>query len=323
LAARRGHVGVVEILLRNKAAVNAQNSEGHSPLHEAVIGGHSEVARLLLANHADVNSKDKRGSTPLHDAFYDRKNQKKLAELLLDNHATVDAEDNEGRTPFKVAVGMAEKETIELLLARGATADVFDAVASGCLEKLKELLNADPSLVKSRNVNHSYRTALHYAAENGDKEAVRMLLDLGADANSATEERVRSSSSGGLAAAWSDEATAKQKSGWTPLHYAAERGHTETVALLVGRGANRNAECGDGRTPMHLAAPKAHIDVLKVLLNKKPMQIAVEAGYTAAIKTLLTKRPNINAKDHRGQTPLRLSSHDNARQWLSRHGARE
>ena len=47
LAALRGHKDVAELLLANKAEVNAKDNNGETPLHEAVDKGHKDVAGLL------------------------------------------------------------------------------------------------------------------------------------------------------------------------------------------------------------------------------------------------------------------------------------
>ena len=40
---------------------------------------------------------------------------------------------------------------------------------------------------------------------------------------------------------------AKTPSGWAPLHYAARRGHTNIVKLLLAKGANVNTKDENGR----------------------------------------------------------------------------
>ena len=44
------------------------------------------------------------------------------------------------------------------------------------------------------------------------------------------------------------------KSGWTPMHAAATRGHTCTVIRLAALGAHVEARDQHARTPLHLAA---------------------------------------------------------------------
>jgi ankyrin repeat protein len=66
-------------------------------------------------------------------------------------------------------------------------------------------------------------TALHEAAQSGDADTVRMLLDAGADPNART---------GTL----DDGSTGK-----SPLDLARKAGHEEVAALLLARGAHDGA----------------------------------------------------------------------------------
>ncbi|EAN82769.1 ankyrin repeat protein [Trypanosoma cruzi] len=70
--------------------------------------------------------------------------------------------------------------------------------------------------------------------------------------------------------------------GWTPLHYAAERGFTAVVERLLDEGANPNARDEMKRTPLHLAAGAGHVGVLQILLKNGAMPSAKNvAGLTA------------------------------------------
>ena len=93
-AASHDHNDVVELLLANKAEVNATNNDGDTPLHAAAFKGHKDVAELLLANKADVNARDNYGWTALHTAVLNR--HKDMAELLLASNADVNAQENVG-----------------------------------------------------------------------------------------------------------------------------------------------------------------------------------------------------------------------------------
>ena len=69
LAASRGHVGVVKQLCAAAgAAVDAQDTDGDSPLILATKGGHEGVVRALLAHGARRDARDERGGTVLHFA---------------------------------------------------------------------------------------------------------------------------------------------------------------------------------------------------------------------------------------------------------------
>ncbi len=60
---------------------------------------------------------------------------------------------------------------------------------------------------------------------------------------------------------------AVNKSGWTPLHYAATGGHLRVAAFLIGAHADVNAESPNGTTPLMMAAMYANSGMVKLLLE--------------------------------------------------------
>src|SRR5690606_19338998 len=55
--------------------------------------------------------------------------------------------------------------------------------------------------------------------------------------------------------------------GWTPLHYAASKGRTDTARMLIERGALVNAPAPDGTTPLMMAAYSGDRETVQLLLN--------------------------------------------------------
>ena len=84
------------------------------------------------------------------------------------------------------------------------------------------------------------------AAQNGDVSAVKKLLAGGADITCQDEE-------------WAG----------TPLHWAAFKGHSKVVSLLLDKGADVNATNKDGRTALFMAAGFNHRQVVEILLRHK------------------------------------------------------
>ena len=105
---------MAELLLANKADVNAKDKDGATPLFWAAKKGHKDVAELLLANRADVDARNNIDATPLH--FAALRGHKDVAEWLLTSEADVDAKESKyGQTPLDLAATGGHKDVAELL----------------------------------------------------------------------------------------------------------------------------------------------------------------------------------------------------------------
>ncbi|KAJ7589255.1 Pfs, NACHT and ankyrin domain protein [Mycena floridula] len=104
--------------------------------------------------------------------------------------------------------------------------------------------------------------------------------------------------------------------GNTPLLYAAQYGHIDSVKVLLARNVNPNVSNKDQRTPLSYVAVQGRIDIVQLLLKKNadpnicnkdqctPLYYAVYQGHINIVKVLLENNadPNIWDRDH--CTPL-------------------
>ena len=161
-----------------------------------------------------------------------------------------------------------------LLLGCGPSIDIHNASQLGKVKIVKQHLNAG----KDVNARDGWkRTPLHYAAEEGHRPVVELLIKNGANVNLKD-----------------DETDAR---GETPLHLAAAKGHVPVVELLIKNGANVNAKDADGGTPLHSAAGNGYAH---------RASDADVRGWKRIVELLLAKGSDINAlRTVRGyRTPL-------------------
>ena len=183
------------------------------------------------------------------------------------------ARDGDGVSATMRALYRGHPAVAEVVAAAVPELDVFEAAALGRVDRLLELVGADPELALARSPDGF--TALHYPAffGRGDASGVtRALLEAGADVNarSANDFAVlplHSAVAGNhadVAALLIDagaDVNARQRHGWTPLHGAAQNGAADTVERLLAAGADRTATNDEGVSAADLASGAGHEEI--------------------------------------------------------------
>ncbi|VDB86865.1 unnamed protein product [Peniophora sp. CBMAI 1063] len=196
------------------------------------------------------------------------------------------------------------------------------AVALGLCNLVDRILQEDriTSRSPSEPLHQAYyhisgRFVLHEAADHGQADMCRLLLQYGADVFSSTVKP------------WNEMA----------IHIAARRGHVAVADTLLEHGISDDshspaligARNGSGQTALHLAIMGGHMDLFDLLLKRgacvqdtdgegsTPIHLAASRGYTQIVQKLLDRYAQdgldfsawCQVRNHAGRTPL----HDAAR----------
>ena len=126
--------------------------------------------------------------------------------------------------------------------AAGVELDVFDAAALGRVDRLRELLDADPGLAAT--LSDDGFTPLHLACFAGGADAVRLLVERGAPLERLAEAsfaRVR------------------------PLGTAVFAGQFEAVEILLEAGADPNGVDSGENVPLQTAEANGNEELARLL----------------------------------------------------------
>ncbi|MBW0001505.1 MAG: ankyrin repeat domain-containing protein [Verrucomicrobia bacterium] len=158
---------------------NALNSDGITALIAAAAHGRMAAVKFLLDHNADPNAAGKSGQTPLMAAA--ENNHADILQWLLDRRANPAAKDHNGWTALLKAVYRNNVTCVQLLAERdrqGLGRGLLVASLLGFKDAVKTLLD-NGAEADARSEDR--RTPLMLAASKGNKEIVKMLLDAGAD----------------------------------------------------------------------------------------------------------------------------------------------
>jgi ankyrin repeat protein len=202
--------------------------------------------------------------------------------LLEADPTLASSRDTSGVSALMRALYRFDKPLIDTVKRRVDELDIFEAAAFGDVDRLAELLGAEPSLVTSYSGDGF--TALHFAAFFGRYEAAALLIERGAEVDAfgrgwmtgtamhSAVSRLQSDVVRILLEAGANP-NVRQSAGWTPLHAAAMNGDLTSVELLLASGAEPTATNDEGRSVIDLATEsgdEATADRIRSALQAAP-----------------------------------------------------
>nr|XP_027230716.1 ankyrin-1-like isoform X2 [Penaeus vannamei] len=287
--------------------IHESNDQGMRAVHYAAQSGNMEMLRALKQRKVDLKSLTSKDFTALHYAVL---NGHLDAVRWLVAEAGLDAASaaKGGKTALDLAKTLKKTEIVIYLNEvtqglRGAEGTTARLLIQATRVREGEATR-DLNLVKQARE----------AARAGDVRRVREVLRRGFGIETEFQEAANR--------------------GWRLLHFAADRGHSALVALLMQENAHVNASTKDGMTPLHLASWGGHAEVIGVLLAKRAdgnakttegmtaIHLAGMGGHVSSMEAL-TPACDILSVTREGKSALHLAAEYGnlgAVQWLLLQG---
>ncbi len=284
-----------------------RDKKGETLLHYACADGKEKMLKLLLKYGANPNLQgtDEWNYTPIHWAA--QKGNVEIIKLIANKSkikVNFDIKDKKGYTPLDRAFQSKHYKTMQTLINSGAidmpnVKNHIDIIRNEYdrknLDNLRIIFDSGihPDLWKSKNKE----TLLHCACISRQKEIVKLLLEKGADPNLQSADEY----------------------GYTPIHWAAQKGFVEILKILKSFNADFNILDKRGINPLVSAYNENDLKTMKILLERGAdpnlwkdtkgetlLHYACRKGKTEIIKLLLEygANPNLQSKDAFGYTPI-------------------
>ena len=289
----------------------------HSPPHRSLS---LQVARFSYGYRKEYWEADEVNS---QNAFYCACGfglEAAVCNMLDSEDIDIDAATHIGTTALIRAASSGQVEIVKLLMSRGADptranwygSALHCAAEAGQCESIRVLLDSGMNI----DLRDTFgRTPLHCASDQRHTLAIEILLDMGADPN------------------------AQDNAGVMLIHDTAQAGDERLMQRLLGDArVDLSATTARGFTVLHSAATGRSTNVVGMLLGRgfaieargndgcTALHLAAFWGQEGVIRLLIEAGANVNAKRNDQATPISLAAaanHKSIVRLLLGHGAEE
>lgn len=260
---------------RNGSFLNNQEGwYGFTALHQAVKYGYIDIVKLLLNNKADITLKALDGKTALHVAV--EKDHTEICQLLISSKADVNVQDDAGNTPLHLAANKKDTKLFNLLIQTASpNFSIKNKQGKNIVETV--LTNSDKKACLDL-----FNSIIDYTKNNQPPSK---------DINPTLEELLFFAASYGLVSCLQKLINMNiplglNKHGYTAYFAAYYDNQTETMELLE----------------------KQEVDLIDPAGNNALHRSITYRNHALFVKfILLYPSININAQNHRAETPLLLA----------------
>ncbi len=221
IAVIKGDLGTAKYLLEQEATIDAEIDDNITAFWLAVMAGSTSMMRFLANQGCDINQEDRTSSTPLHYCSREgkrkavqcllelgadihaqelklnldtplgvaaQKGKTSICQMLTEKGSDINYQNVSGCTPLHMAAMEGHEAVVKYLLDNGA--DVDRTEGSGNTALLCAVHRCHPKVWRllhktgGSDINHttsSGETALHIAANFGNLQLIRYLLEHNAD----------------------------------------------------------------------------------------------------------------------------------------------